>query len=175
MDMDFHWQNRILILSGVRLSLLDTAATTGLLYQPQMIDDGDCGAIGGMRIDRGNPSTQRKPASAPLCPPQIPHDQTWTLTQVAVVESQRLTTWAMARPQNTISHPTILLHVRGSVIINNGFWIGWLDLLTLLLQSFLITINYSAIANISTSQITRTHYPSPGNWFITGTITSNHY
>jgi hypothetical protein len=36
------------ILSGVRLSPLGTAATTGLLYQPQMIDDGDCGAIGGM-------------------------------------------------------------------------------------------------------------------------------
>jgi hypothetical protein len=33
--------------SGVRLSPLGTVATTGLLYQPQ-IDDGDCGAIGGM-------------------------------------------------------------------------------------------------------------------------------
>jgi hypothetical protein len=29
------------ILSGVRLSPLGTAATTGLLYQPQKIDDGD--------------------------------------------------------------------------------------------------------------------------------------
>jgi hypothetical protein len=38
------------ILSGVRLSPLGTAATTGLLYQPQMIDDGDCGAICGMNI-----------------------------------------------------------------------------------------------------------------------------
>jgi hypothetical protein len=34
-----------IILSGVRLSPLCTAATTGLLYQPQ-IDDDDCGAIG---------------------------------------------------------------------------------------------------------------------------------
>jgi hypothetical protein len=42
------------ILSGVRLSPLGTAAATGLLYQPHMIDDGDCGAIGGMRIDSGN-------------------------------------------------------------------------------------------------------------------------
>jgi hypothetical protein len=41
-----------IIISGVRLSLLGTAATTGLLYQPQMIDDGDCGEIGGMKIDR---------------------------------------------------------------------------------------------------------------------------
>jgi hypothetical protein len=32
---------------------LGTAATTGLLYQPKMIGDGDCGEIGGMKIDRG--------------------------------------------------------------------------------------------------------------------------
>jgi hypothetical protein len=44
----------LIILSGVRLSALGTAATTGLLYQPQMIDDGECGAVGGMKIGRGN-------------------------------------------------------------------------------------------------------------------------
>jgi hypothetical protein len=60
--------------SGVRLSPLGTAATTGLLYQPQKIDDGDCGAIGGVKIGRGNRSTRRKPTTAPLCQPQIPHD-----------------------------------------------------------------------------------------------------
>jgi hypothetical protein len=43
-----------------------------------MIGDGDCGEIGGMKIGRGNRSTRRKPAPAPLCPPQIPHD--WTRT-----------------------------------------------------------------------------------------------
>jgi hypothetical protein len=37
-----------IILSGVRLSPLGTAGTTGLLHQPQMIDDNDCGAIGGL-------------------------------------------------------------------------------------------------------------------------------
>jgi hypothetical protein len=41
---------------------LGTAATTGLLYQPRMIGDGDCGEIGGMKIGRGNRSTRRKPA-----------------------------------------------------------------------------------------------------------------
>jgi hypothetical protein len=41
-----------------------------------MIDEDDCGAIGGMKIGRGNRSTRRKPGPAPLCPPQIPHDQT---------------------------------------------------------------------------------------------------
>jgi hypothetical protein len=53
---------------------LGTAATTGLLYQPRMIGDGDCGEVGGMKIGRGNRSTRRKPAPAPLCPPQNPHD-----------------------------------------------------------------------------------------------------
>jgi hypothetical protein len=53
---------------------LGTAATTGLLYQPQMIGDGDCGEIGGMKIGRGNRRTRSKPAPAPLCPPQIAHD-----------------------------------------------------------------------------------------------------
>jgi hypothetical protein len=60
----------------VGLSPLGTAATSGLLYKPHMIDEGDCGAIGGMKIVRGNWVTQRKPAPAPLCPPQIPHDHT---------------------------------------------------------------------------------------------------
>jgi hypothetical protein len=31
---------------------LSTAATNGLLYQPQMIGDGDCGEIDGMKIGR---------------------------------------------------------------------------------------------------------------------------
>jgi hypothetical protein len=79
------------IVSGVRLSPLGTAATTGLLYQPQLIDDGDCGEIGGIKTDRGNRSTRRKPAPAPLCPPQIPHDQTGARTRAAAVGSQRLT------------------------------------------------------------------------------------
>jgi hypothetical protein len=79
------------IISGVGLSPLGTAATSGLLYKPQMIDEGDCGAIGRMQIGRGNRSNQRKPAPAPLCPPQIPHDQTQARTQAAAMGSQRLT------------------------------------------------------------------------------------
>jgi hypothetical protein len=70
----------------------------GLLYQPQTIDDDDCGAIGGMRVDRGNRSTRRKPVPVPHCPPQIPHDLTWARTRAAAVGSQRLITWAMAWP-----------------------------------------------------------------------------
>jgi hypothetical protein len=58
-------------LSGGTLGI---AATIGLLYQPRKIGDGDCGEIGGMKIGKGNRSTRRKPAPAPICPPQIPHD-----------------------------------------------------------------------------------------------------
>jgi hypothetical protein len=80
-----------IIVSVVRLSPLGTAATTGLLYQPQMINDGDCGKIGGMKIGRGNQSTRRKPAPAPLCSLQIPHDQTRARTRAASLGSQPLT------------------------------------------------------------------------------------
>jgi hypothetical protein len=43
-------------------------------------DDDELGAIGGM-IGKGNRSGRRKPASVPLCPPQVPHDLTWTRTR----------------------------------------------------------------------------------------------
>jgi hypothetical protein len=38
--------------------------------------DYDVGEFGGRKIGRGNRSTRRKPAPEPLCPPQIPLDQT---------------------------------------------------------------------------------------------------
>jgi hypothetical protein len=48
-------------------------------------------AVRGMRIGRGNRSTQRKPATMALCPPQIPHDVTWDRTRVAMVGNRQLT------------------------------------------------------------------------------------
>jgi hypothetical protein len=81
----------VIIISGTRLSPSGTAATNDLSYQPQMIDDGDFGAIGEMKFGRENRSTRREPAPEPLCPPQIPHDQTRARTRAAVVGSQRLT------------------------------------------------------------------------------------
>jgi hypothetical protein len=56
------------------------------------------GELGGMKIGRGNRSTRRKPAPAPLCLPQIPLQQTRDRSRAAAVRSQRLTAWAMARP-----------------------------------------------------------------------------
>jgi hypothetical protein len=60
----------------------------GLFYQPRMIDDDKCGAVGGMKIGRGSRSTQRKRASVSFCPPQIPHDLTLARTRAVAVGSR---------------------------------------------------------------------------------------
>jgi hypothetical protein len=81
------------------------------------MDEGDCGAIGGTKIDRGSRSTRRKPTPAPLCPPQIPHDQAWARTRATAVGSQRLTAWTMARPSSCIVSNTIWFSLRTSWIM----------------------------------------------------------
>jgi hypothetical protein len=75
----------------VRLSPLGTSAANWPIVSARMIDD-EYGAVGGMRIGRGNRSTRRKPALMPLCPPQIPHDLNWARSRAAAVGSRRLTT-----------------------------------------------------------------------------------
>jgi hypothetical protein len=55
-----------------------------------MIDD-ECEVVGGIKIVRGNRSTQRKPVPVPLRPPQIPHDLTWARTRAAAMGSRLLT------------------------------------------------------------------------------------
>jgi hypothetical protein len=60
------------------------------------LDDDECGTIGVM-LDRVN-RTRRKPAPVSLWPLKIPHDLTRARSRDAVAESQRLSTWAMARP-----------------------------------------------------------------------------
>jgi hypothetical protein len=45
-----------------------------------MVDVDDHGAVGGMKIGRGNRNTW-KPAPVPLCPPQIPDDVSWVGTE----------------------------------------------------------------------------------------------
>jgi hypothetical protein len=79
-----------------KLGPLGTSATEWpIVLAPCDYDDGE---FNGIKIGRGNRNTRRKPAPAPLCPPQIPLDQTRVWTRAAVVGSQRLTAWAMARP-----------------------------------------------------------------------------
>jgi hypothetical protein len=72
------------------VSPLGTSATSWPLYQPRMMDDDEYGAVGGMRIGRGNRSTRRKHSPMPLCPPQIQHHLTWARTRAAAVGSRRL-------------------------------------------------------------------------------------
>jgi hypothetical protein len=64
----------LICIGGVesKLGPLGTSAT----YWPIVPAPDDCedGEFGGMN-DRGNRSSRRKPAPAPLCPPQIPLDQ----------------------------------------------------------------------------------------------------
>jgi hypothetical protein len=68
------------------------------LLQPAPVDDDDDREFGGMKTGSGNRSIRGKPVPAPLCPLQIPLDQTRDRTRAAAVGSQRLTAWAMARP-----------------------------------------------------------------------------
>jgi hypothetical protein len=69
--------------------------------------------------------------------------------------------------QLNISIVMTMSRVRGSVTNNNEFWIGWLDLLTLLWTISLLIKTNTALPLLLTSQITRACYPFPGNWFIT--------
>jgi hypothetical protein len=69
---------------------LGTSATEWPIV-PAPGDYDDDGEFGGMKIGKGNRSTRRKPAPAPLCTPQIPLDQTRARTRAAAVGSQRLT------------------------------------------------------------------------------------
>jgi hypothetical protein len=68
---------------------LGTSATEWpIVPAPGDYDDGEFCEI---KIGRGNRSTRRKPAPAPLCSPQIPLDQTVARTRAAAMGSQRLT------------------------------------------------------------------------------------
>jgi hypothetical protein len=71
-----------------KLDPLGTSATNWPIAPAP--DDCEDGEFGGMN-DRGNRSTRRKPAPTPLCPPQIPLDQTGARTRPAAEGSQRLT------------------------------------------------------------------------------------
>jgi hypothetical protein len=55
-------------------------------------------SIGGIRIGRGNRSTRRKPAPAPLSHHKSHMTRSGFEPRTAAVGSQRLTAWAMARP-----------------------------------------------------------------------------
>jgi hypothetical protein len=64
---------------------------SSIIFNPALSDCED-GEFSGMN-GRGNRSTRRKLAPVPLCPPQMPLDQTRARTRSAKVGSQRLTLW----------------------------------------------------------------------------------
>jgi hypothetical protein len=70
------------------LGPLGTSATSGLLYLSRVIVRMENLVV---RIfAKGNRSNRRKPARAPLCPPQIPLDQTRARTRTAAVGIKQL-------------------------------------------------------------------------------------
>jgi hypothetical protein len=72
-----------------KLGPLGTSATEWpIVPAPGDYDDGE---FGGIKVGKGNRRTRRKPATAPLRPPQIPLDQTRVRTWAAAVGIQRLT------------------------------------------------------------------------------------
>jgi hypothetical protein len=86
-------------MEGVVYSWVNSARRplTSLMFLPP--GDYDDGEFGWMKIGKGNRSTRRKPAPAPICPPQMPLDQIMVRTRAAAMGSQRLTAWAMAGPR----------------------------------------------------------------------------
>jgi hypothetical protein len=104
-SLEHHVSNSY-FLNRIVVGAVQTGSTRhDLHFWPIVPAPGDCedGEFAGMKIGRGNRSTRRKPAPAPLCPPQIPLDQTLARTLTAAVESQRLTAWAMAQPSQVPS------------------------------------------------------------------------
>jgi hypothetical protein len=67
------------------------------------------GAFRGMKIDKGNRSTLRKPAAMPLCQPHVAHDLTWDQIQVIVVGGCQPTTLSMELPLNILIHKIHIL------------------------------------------------------------------
>jgi hypothetical protein len=94
---------------GVRLVAFGITATEWSIVPAPVDDDDECGAVGGKRIDMGNPSTQRKHTAVPLCSPQIPRDLTWAGTRTAAVRNWRLAIWATARTTFYVRPVQVLL------------------------------------------------------------------
>jgi hypothetical protein len=67
-----------------------TSATNWPIVPASDDDDDERGAVGGMRIGRGNRGIRRKPAPVPLCPQQFPHKMTCARTRATALGSGRL-------------------------------------------------------------------------------------
>jgi hypothetical protein len=54
-----------------------------------MIDEGDCKAIGGMKIGRENRSTRRKPAPAPLLMLSLKVEEKWLKSKLTTFSGEQ--------------------------------------------------------------------------------------
>jgi hypothetical protein len=84
-------KRKFLTLPGLELRPLDRPARSQSLYRLRSPSSWK------------NRSTRRKPAPAPICPPQIAHYLTWARTRAAAVGWRRLTAWSMTPPHNRSS------------------------------------------------------------------------
>jgi hypothetical protein len=88
----------------------------GLLYQPLIIHNDECGAIGGIRIGKGNRRTRRNPAPVLHCSPQIPCYLTWARTQTAAEGITRYLLHLLC-PRSWLSFRNMLTDKQGSVTL----------------------------------------------------------
>jgi hypothetical protein len=75
-----------------------------------MVDE--YGAIGGLRIGRGNRSTRRRTAPVSLCPPQIPHNPI-----------HKILLDHFANQANPV-HSQTVIHLRYILILSSDIFIG---------------------------------------------------
>jgi hypothetical protein len=91
----------------------------GVLYQSRLMDNDECGVVGAMS-GRGNRSNRRKCAPVPLYPPQFPYDTTLARTLTAVVGNLRLSAWATALPNLTVTYASHFVPSRWDVPFSRG-------------------------------------------------------
>jgi hypothetical protein len=84
--------------AGVKPSPLLLRPLTGLLYQPCMIMNDDCGAVSGINDWQRKPKHSVKTWPVQLCSPQTLHNLSRARTRVTVVGSRRPTASTTARP-----------------------------------------------------------------------------
>jgi hypothetical protein len=128
---------------------------TSAIYSPIVPAPGDCedGEFDGMN-GRGNRSTRRKPAPAPLCPPQIPLDQTGFISSWVI---HSLLSTLTHRQYSAITH----LHTFQFTVAHAlGFPVYTSCLLAINLNTRIITVSLNHTPNItykSSLIFTRTH------------------
>jgi hypothetical protein len=138
-----------------QLSPLGTAITNRpIVPAPGSYDNGKFSGL----IGRVNRCTRRKPAPMPLCPPQTPH-AVRTRTRAATVGSQRLTTWATARPLLCIT--LCFLKILNPVFSITHYFLNIQlqlgiksDYCTRFWNMFSFSVNFSTIKYVSRNNIT---------------------